>query len=199
MSDKGLQRQPGGRDYVQESQGTVSGGSLVAKLGGPRNAAILGAGGTVALVALVALRKNKSSSSDSSTNTGDSTYDSGPYDMWNQWEAQYEQLQEQVNSMGGTTTATGPGSGTKIPTPLPAPITKPPIPTPAPKPVIPKPGPGPVVHKTVTVQKNDTLSKIAARNHITMATLKKLNPVYWTNKKYDNGNKIWAGDKVKVS
>jgi hypothetical protein len=31
-----------------------------------------------------------------------------------------------------------------------------------------------------------------------MATLKKLNPVFWTNSKYHNGNTIFAGGHVKV-
>jgi LysM repeat protein len=49
------------------------------------------------------------------------------------------------------------------------------------------------------VKKGDTLSGIAKKAGISMATLKKLNPVYWTNKKYHDGNTIFAGDKVKVS
>jgi LysM repeat protein len=173
----------------------AEGGSLVAKLGGPRNAAIVGAGGTVALVALLALRKGKSGASGTTTTvTGDTAFDSGPYDMWNQWQQEYEQLQQQVDAIGGgTTTATGPGT----PKP-PVQIPKPPVPPPAPKPPKPPVKPKPTPYKTVTVQRGDTLSKIAAKNHITMAQLKKLNPVYWTNKKYDNGNKIWSGDKVKV-
>jgi LysM repeat protein len=177
----------------------AGGGSLVAKVGGPRNAAIIGAGGTVALVALLALRKDKKApaSGTTTTITGDTAFDSGPYDMWNQWQSEYEDLQQQVSAIGGgNTSAAGPGSTPPPKSTLPAPIPKPPIPTPAPKPK-PKPG-GPKAPHTVVVKKGDTLSGIAAKNHITMAQLKKLNPVYWTNKKYDNGNKIWSGDKVKV-
>ncbi|WP_399559068.1 LysM peptidoglycan-binding domain-containing protein (plasmid) [Streptomyces sp. NBC_01136] len=177
-------------------QAPAAGGSLVAKVGGPRNAAILGAGLTVALVALLAMRKDKSGAANGGTTTitGDTAFDSGPYDMWDQWQSQYEQLQQQVSAIGGgTTTATGPGT----PAP-PVQIPKPPVPPPAPKPPAPPGKPKPPTYKTVTVKKGDTLSGIAARNHITMAQLKKLNPTYWTNKKYKNGNLIWAGDKVKV-
>lgn len=177
------------------------GGSLISKVGGPRNAAIIGAGGTVALVALIAMRRNKAAPATGSTTTitGDSTYDSGPYDMWNQWQQEFEYLQQQISAQQGQGSAAGPGNPNPNPTPLPAPIPKPPIPTPAPKPPGPHPRPKPPAHKVVTVQHGDTLSGIAARNRISMARLKKLNPVYWTNKKYRNGNLIWAGDKVKVS
>lgn len=48
------------------------------------------------------------------------------------------------------------------------------------------------------VQHGDTLSGIAAKNHTTLAEIKTLNPVYWTNPKYDNGNMIFAGDKVTL-
>lgn len=177
-----------------------TGGGLVAKLGGPRNAAIVGAGGTVALVALLALRKNKAAGTDGTvtTVTGDSAFDSGPYDMWQQWQDEYEQLQQQIDANGGSNAATGPGSPTPpTKTPRPAPIPKPPVPTPAPKPRKPptKPkAPG----SWVTVKHGDTLSEIAQRSHISMATLKKLNPTYWTNKKYQDGNRIWAGDRVRV-
>jgi LysM repeat protein len=176
----------------------AAGGSLVAKVGGPRNAAIIGAGGTVALVALLALRKNKSAAAGTTTTiTGDTAFDSGPYDMWNQWQSEYEDLQQQVSAIGGgNTSAAGPGTTPPPKSTLPAPITKPPIPTPAPKPK-PKPG-GPKAPKIVVVKKGDTLSGIAAKNHVSMATIKKLNPTYWTNKKYKNGSLIWAGDKVKV-
>jgi LysM repeat protein len=179
------------------------GGSLVARVGGPRNAAIIGAGLTVAAVAVFSNMRSKSkgASGETTTITGDSAFDSGPYDMWNQWQEEYEDLQEQINSSNaGTTTAGGGTTTTPIPTPLPAPIGKPPIPTPAPTPKPPKPTPKPATtHKTVVVKKGDSLSAIAKKNGISMATLKKLNPVYWTNKKYKNGNLIWAGDKVKVS
>ncbi|MBK6047850.1 LysM peptidoglycan-binding domain-containing protein [Streptomyces sp. MBT55] len=50
----------------------------------------------------------------------------------------------------------------------------------------------------MTIKRGDTLSAIAKRAGISMATLKKLNPVFWTNKKYNNGNTIWAGGSVRV-
>jgi membrane-bound lytic murein transglycosylase D len=62
-----------------------------------------------------------------------------------------------------------------------------------------KPKPATPKTKTYTVKKGDTLSGIAKKLGISMATLKKLNPVYWTNPKYDHGNKIWSGDKVKYA
>jgi hypothetical protein len=185
------------------------GGSLVSKVGGPRNAAILGAGLTVALVAVVSNLRSKGGTTGTTSMTTADDFDSSPYDMWNAWQSEYEDLQEQINSGDGTTTAGG-GTATPppplkppgvVPHPLPVPIGKPVFPTPAPKPPAPKPTPKPptTTHKTVTVKKGDTLSAIAKKNHISMATLKKLNPTYWTNKKYKNGNLIWAGDKVKVS
>jgi LysM repeat protein len=186
------------------------GGSLVSKLGGPRTVAILGAGGAVVVVALLARRNSGSSGAAASSTDG---FDSGPYDMWNQWQQEYDYLQQQITGLDdGTTTATGPGSTPPPPSTQPTP--KPPVPVPVPKPPPPpsapsKPPPQPTpkppasskppAHKTVTVKKGDTLSGIAKKSGISLATLKKLNPVYWTNKKYKNGNLIFAGDKVKVS
>jgi LysM repeat protein len=174
----------------------AAGGSLVSRVGGPRNAAVLAAGATVAVVALLGMMRSKGASNTAAT--GDSPYDSGPYDMWNQWQAEYEQLQEQINSQGGGSTSAGGGPATTPKPPPPVQIPKPPA---WPPPVSVKPPvvrPKPTPYKTVTVKKGDTLSAIAKKNNISMATLKKLNPVYWTNKKYKNGNLIWAGDKVKV-
>lgn len=171
------------------------GRGIVATVGGPRNAAIIGAGLSVAAVALFSSMRSKSSSNGTTLmSSGD--FDSSPYDMWNAWQSEYEDLQQQINANGGSTSASGPGTPSPPP---PVPIPKPPVPTPAPKPPAPKPKPKPTGHKVVTVKHGDTLSGIAERNHISMARLKKLNPVYWTNKKYRNGNLIWAGDKVTVS
>lgn len=197
--------------------GPAVGGKLASKVGGPRNLAILGAGLTVGLVALLGLRKNKAAAATGTTTTitGDTAFDSGPYDMWNQWQQEYEQLQEQINAQqGGQTSATGPGATPKPPkSTLPAPIPRPPFPTPAPTPKPTRPKPKPPWHApkptkkppgkkspyhTVTVKDGDTLSGIAAHNHVSMTLLKKLNPKYWTDKKYKNGNLIWAGDKVVV-
>jgi outer membrane biosynthesis protein TonB len=117
------------------------GGSLAGKVGGPRNLALLGAGLTVAAVALFSSMRSKSAGG-STTLMSSGDFDSSPYDMWNAWQEEYEDLQEQVNSQGGgTTTATAPPKST-----LPAPVKKPPIPKPAPKPPPPKPKPKPKPH-----------------------------------------------------
>lgn len=180
------------------------GGGLVAKVGGPKNAAIIGAGVSVALVALLSLR-GRGSSAAQPDSPPEGIYDSGPYDMWDQWQQGYEGLDGRLNDLE---------QGTKPPTttPEPPPTSKPPVPKPpptwpiqhpphptAPKPPPPKPTPSkPPTVKTVTIKKGDTLSGIAKANHITMTTLKKLNPTFWTNKKYKNGNLIWAGGKVRI-
>lgn len=65
-----------------------------------------------------------------------------------------------------------------------------------------KPAPPTGVGKTAThvyiVKKGDTLSGIAAANKTTLAEIKTLNPVYWTNPKYKNGDYIVSGDKVTL-
>lgn len=74
------------------------------------------------------------------------------------------------------------------------PISKPvPVSTPVAKPA----AGNPATHTYVVVH-GDTLSGIAAKNHTTLAEIKSLNPVYWTNAKYKSGNEIWAGDKVTL-
>jgi LysM repeat protein len=72
-----------------------------------------------------------------------------------------------------------------------------PAPAAAPKPAAPKPASSPST-RTVIVKHGDTLSGIASANGITLARLKQLNPVYWTNPKYRDGSLIYAGDKVVV-
>lgn len=176
--------------------GTRHGGSALSKLTGNRNMALLAAGGTVALVALIASFRSKSSSNQGTTVMSSGQFDSSPYDMWNAWQSEYEDLQQQLNARGGDTTATGPG--TPAPPP-PVPVDKPPQPTPAPKPLPLRPRPKPhPLKKYVTIHHNDTLSGIAAKNHISFATLKKLNPTFWKNPKYHQGNRIWAGGHVRV-
>ncbi|MGW3926007.1 LysM peptidoglycan-binding domain-containing protein [Streptomyces sp. NPDC005093] len=179
------------------------GGGLVAKVGGPKNAAIIGAGVSVALIAALSLR-GRGGSSAAPDSPSEAIYDSGPYDMWDQWQQGYEGLDGRLDDLE---------QGTKPPTttPIPPPTSKPPEPKPplpwpikhphpthpAPKPPPPKATPKPP-SKTVTIKKGDTLSGIAKANHLTMTQLKKLNPTFWTNKKYDNGNKIWSGGKVRI-
>lgn len=170
---------------------------IVDKLGGGRNAALVGAGGTVALVALVAMHKKSSAAATVTTSSStdpSSPYDSGPYDLWNAWQQEYEGLQNEISAQqSGTTTASGPGSPTSPPPPVQVPTPPPPTPAPPGK----TPPPKPRAH-TYIVQRGDTLSGIASRYHISMSTLKRLNPVYWTNPKYKQGNLIWRGDKVVI-
>lgn len=86
-----------------------------------------------------------------------------------------------------STTATTAGATVPVPSPAPPP------------PVVGGRGgghnPAPATH-TYTVVHDDTLSGIAARNHTTLAEIRALNPVYWTNPKYNQGNLIFAGDTV---
>lgn len=48
------------------------------------------------------------------------------------------------------------------------------------------------------IRPGDTLSEIAERHNISMAQLKAWNPVFWSNPKYRQGNRIWAGGRVIV-
>lgn len=57
--------------------------------------------------------------------------------------------------------------------------------------------PPPTVEK-YTVQKGDTLSKIAADAGISLQELKDLNPKFTSDPKYKNGNMIWSGTKVNL-
>lgn len=76
----------------------------------------------------------------------------------------------------------------RVPTPAPPPRPKPPSnPTPTPS--------RPQTH-TYKVVHGDNLWDIATRNHTDLATIRRLNPVYWTNPKYQQGDMIWAGDTV---
>lgn len=81
--------------------------------------------------------------------------------------------------------------------PIPPVIVPGPAPTPPPRPPSnPTPTPTPAQTHTYKVQHNDTLWGIAQRAGISLDELRRLNPVYWTNPKYQNGNRIWAGDSV---
>ena len=57
--------------------------------------------------------------------------------------------------------------------------------------------PPPKVEK-YTVQKGDTLSKIAVDAGISLQELKDLNPKFTSDPKYKNGNMIWSGTKVNL-
>lgn len=182
------------------------GGGLLQRIGGSRNGAIIAAGGTVGLIALLTLVRGKSSSSSGSDAqaTPIQAYDSGPYDQWDAWQQEYDGLAGRVSTLENPPASTPPPATTPPLhiTPLPAPkgstpVVRPPTPVSPVKATKPVTKPPPKL-QTVTVKKGDTLSGIAAKYHISLATLKKLNPVYWTNAKYKSGNRIWAGDKVKV-
>lgn len=137
-------------------------GSIVDRVGGPRNASVLAAGGAVALVALYTSRKRKTAAADATAGstiqpTPGSTFDSGPYDMWNSWQDQYETLAGRVSTLEKPPTPT--------PTPSPPPpvqVQTPPPPAPAPAPSAPAPAPRP---QTVwyTAHTGDTYSAIASK------------------------------------
>lgn len=122
-------------------------GGLLARIGGSRNGAILAAGATVAVVALLSVLRKGKSAAPTPVQAGDGL-DSGPYDMWDQWEQQYEDL------AGRVTTLENPPVPTPTPRPVPPvhiplppivrappgvkPLPKPPVrvsPTPTPRPV----------------------------------------------------------------
>jgi LysM domain len=177
--------------------GPPAAGGLAGKLKG-KNGAILAAGATVVLVAVLGLARGKKDPVPAATATP--TDDTTATDMWNQWQAEYESLQQQIDAQGGgTNTASGPGTPKP---PVPVPVQKPPVHAPGPivRPPAPTPKPvtKPATPPSVKVKAGDTLSGIAAKYGISMATLKKLNPTYWTNPKYRNGERIWAGDTVKL-
>lgn len=165
---------------------------LAGKAGGKRNLLIASAAG-VGLVAFLMARSGGGAAAGTSdqTMTG---YDSTPYDQYNSLQNQLEDLQSQIDQGKVVPpTATTPPSYPTSPKPTPLPG--------RPRPTLPKPVPKPAAKpttKSVTIKKGDTLSGIAKKYGISMTTLKKLNPVFWTNKKYNNGNTIWSGGKVRV-
>ncbi|MEV4557786.1 LysM domain-containing protein [Kitasatospora sp. NPDC049285] len=152
-----------------EAPASGMGGGLAARVGGQRNLAVLAAGGTVAVVALLAGRKRKAAAGDA-TNTSavqaaGSGFDSGPYDMWNAWQQEYEGLQKEISDLRnkpGTTAPPITSVVTKIPTPVPVPIQRPPRPAPAPTPAPVQQPPRP---QTVwyTAHSGDTYSGLAAK------------------------------------
>ena len=48
------------------------------------------------------------------------------------------------------------------------------------------------------VKKGDTLSGIAAKHGVSLASVKEANPILTTNKKYKGGSMIWSGSKIKI-
>lgn len=189
------------QDPGQPPAGSKPGGGLGA-LG--KNKGVLLAAGGAGLVVLLALMRSSGSSDQSgdtlqTSGTG-STYDSTSTDLYNSIQPEIDALEAQLNNLQNSQPTPGSPVTSNPITSTPKPVTtttggsSKPKPAP-PKTTTPKPK---TTTKTITVKKGDTLSAIAKRYGISMATLKKLNPVYWTNAKYHNGNLIWAGDKVKV-
>ena len=175
------------------------GAKLAAAAGGRRNLLIAAAAGT-ALVAFVMSRGGNGGGGGGSDQQM-MPYDSTPYDQYNDLQNQLEDIQRQIDT--GTVTPGTPKPPTPTPpspkpkpTPLPWPV---PHPRPVPKPSNPKPKPKPTPGKKwYEIKRGDTLSGIAKKSGISMATLKKLNPNFWSNPKYHDGNTIWAGGKVRV-
>jgi outer membrane biosynthesis protein TonB len=189
------------------------------RIPGNREAYIVGGIVVVgAALALLQRRKANKAAANAPANASamqsavtDNTYDTSVMDAYNQLQAEYDQLAGKVQGLSmptstGTTTPPPP-----VPTPVPGPPTRPIGPQPGPLPPIPVPPPHPPVNApppppqppaprpathTYIVRSGDNLSKIAAANHTTLAMIKQLNPVYWTNPKYNQGNLIWAGDHV---
>lgn len=170
--------------------GPKGAGGKLAGLAGNRKTLLLAAAVGTALVAFVMSRGGQGGASGGSDQqmTG---YDSTSYDQYNAVQSQLEDIQKQIDEgkvVPGTPVTPTPTPASPKPTPLPAVI------KPTPKPVqTTQPGKG-----YVTIKRGDTLSAIAKRAGISMTTLKKLNPVFWTNKKYKNGSMIWSGGKVRV-
>lgn len=163
---------------------------------------LLAAGGAGLVVLLALMRSSGGSAADTTTGTtvqpGGSSYDSTSNDLYNSIQPEIDALTKMIqdlqNKQPTPTTPTTPPPKTTLPgqvkTPPPI-ITGRPI-TPA-KPVkVSKPA-----LKSYTIVHGDTLSGIAKKLHISMATLKKLNPTFFTNPKYKGGNRIFAGGKVK--
>lgn len=111
MSNQGF-RQRGDRDTplggTPPAAGPArpgGGGGLLARIGGSRNGAIIAAGGTVAAVAVLSMLRGKKSTAAASGDptqvqpAGSGSFDSGPYDMWNAWQQQYEDLSGRVSSL----------------------------------------------------------------------------------------------------
>jgi hypothetical protein len=211
VSNRQIQQQPGGRDFVQESQGTVAGGGKLAPKVGKRTVLIAAAGGT-ALVAFLMARSGGGGGGGGGSAQQMTGYDSTPYDQYNELQRQLENIQDQMDN--GKVTPAQPTTPTPTPTsPKPPRVTLPwPVPHPRPLPghtTLPQPTGKPPIKKPpvkrppskgkwYTIKKGDTLSEIASRNHTSMSVIKKLNPNFWSNPKYHDGNTIWAGGKVRL-
>lgn len=165
------------------------------------------AGGAAAIGALALYMRHRATQKAANNATPTTaTADTTVTDDFTQLSNQIDQLQRDEQNEPLPSNNPTP---TKNPRPKPKPKPRPPIhggkppgrvPAPAPPPAPtpnPNPTPRPVAQTHVyKVQHGDTLSGIAARAGISLDELRRLNPVYWTNPKYNQGNSIWAGDSV---
>lgn len=171
-------------------------GKLAAAAGGRRNLFIAAAAGTAVLAFVMARMSGGGGGAvdeDGGSNQIMLGYDSGPYDQYNDLQQRIEDLQDQIDD-GVVTPGTPTPPAPTPPAPKPTPTPSKPKPTPKP---LPKPPPA-AAKKYVTIKRGDTLSGIAKKAGISMSSLKKLNPTFWTNPKYKQGNMIWSGGKVRV-
>lgn len=167
-------------------------GPAVGKLGNRRNMLIAAAVGTAAVAFFMARTSGGGGRNDGGSDQIMLGYDSGPYDQYNDLQQQLEDLEDRIDD--GVVTP-----GTPVPPKPTTPAPKPwPLPAKPKPPVKPLPKPASPAKKYVTIKRGDTLSAIAKKSGISMATLKKLNPNFWSNPKYQNGNMIWSGGKVRV-
>lgn len=169
-------------------------GPVAGKLGNRRTMLIAAAVGTAAVAFFMARTGGGGGGGGRDSDQIMLGYDSGPYDQYNDLQQQLEDLEDRIDDGVVTPgTPTTPKPTTPAPKPKPTPL---PWPKPKPKPV---PKPSGTAKKYVTIKRGDTLSAIAKKSGISMATLKKLNPNFWSNPKYQNGNRIWSGGKVRVT
>lgn len=159
---------------------------------------LLAAGGAGLVVILALMRSSSGSATDPTTGTtvqpgGSSTFDSTSNDLYNSIQPEIDALAKMIQDLQNKQPT--PTGGTTPPGPKPPVPGKPVPPKPTPKPT-PKPKPKPAT-KTYTIKRGDTLSGIASKLHVSMTTIKKLNPTFYTNPKYKGGNTIFAGGKVK--
>ncbi|MFD9242728.1 LysM peptidoglycan-binding domain-containing protein [Streptomyces sp. NPDC059556] len=196
---------PGGKP----SPPAAGGGGLAGML--KQKPAAAAAVGGVLLVVVVAMARKGSGGGGTPADQlqmtgGGSTYDSTANDLYNSIQPQIDALAKMMQELQGKT----PTPSTPTPPVIKPPVVRPPPPKvvkPVPKPVQPASRtatranvPKPTLPKPAYVQikSGDTLSGIAKKAGISMDRLKQLNPTFWSNPKYDKGNTIWSGGKVRT-
>lgn len=189
--------------------------NVLPKKGKKKDQQLLLMGGGAAVVVVIAALMHRQSAAQAAAGTTQAatglqgSYDSTANDVYNSIEDQLGALQQQLAQItqgsagsGGTPTggagSGGAGTGTPVPGQGGGGVSKPGSGSGG-KPKIhggnpPRRGP----FSWVTVQRGQTLSGIASQHHETLGTLLADNPTYTRNPKYRGGNRIWAGDKVKV-